>query len=269
MTLLSGALRRAGILIAVVAVLLAPVATFAAETTVARYGDVLRTFNPALSAAQSQDMATHVLLMSTYYRLDARLLVAIVGVESSWHVGALSRSGAQGLGQLMPSTASGLDVLSADAYENLDGTARYLRRMVQQSGASGTEERYRLALASYNAGPQAVARYGGVPPFAQTQAYVAKVMALWHNLKTLLPEAGDSAALLAHTAARPPLAHVKVAEKRTVAPSPASSVAEYTPVETSLMEADPFYPTPDPSPVPKKTLKRWFMRAFGIAKQSP
>jgi hypothetical protein len=160
----------------------------------------------------------------------------------------------------MPSTASGLDVVSRDAYENLDGTARYLRRMVQQSSAVDAEGRYRLALASYNAGPQAVARFGGVPPFAETQAYVAKVMTLWHNLKTLLPAAGDAAALIARAPAQ--LAVRRPQRARHAAASavlPAGSVAEFTELDADSMEAY----LADVPPPPKKTLGRWFARAFG------
>lgn len=238
----------------------APPAARASDVLVTRYGNVLRTFNPTLSAAQSQDMATHVLLMSSYYSLDPRLLVAIVGVESSWHTGAISPAGAQGLGQLMPSTASGLGVVSADAYENLDGTARYLRRMVQQSNAADADARYRLALASYNAGPQAVARFGGVPPFAETQAYVAKVMTLWHNLKSMLPAGSDAVALIArapmHLAAHRP---ARARQSTSLARLPAGSVAEFTELDADSMEA---YFVDAPAP-PKKTLGRWFARAFG------
>jgi soluble lytic murein transglycosylase-like protein len=92
--------------------------------TVARYATVLRSFNPGFSARASLDMATRVLLLSRYYSLDPRLLVAIVGVESGWHTRATSPAGAQGLGQLMPATANGLAVQSLDPYVNLDGTAR-------------------------------------------------------------------------------------------------------------------------------------------------
>ena len=260
MRLLSRFIRRASIVVAVLAVLITPIAARASEPLVTRYGDVLRSFNPALSAAQSQDMATHVLLMSSYYSLDPRLLVAIVGVESSWNAGAVSHSGAQGLGQLMPSTASGLGVVSADAYENLDGTARYLRRMVQQSNAAGADARYRLALASYNAGPQAVARFRGIPPFAETQAYVTKVMTLWHDLKTLLPVGTDAVALIARAPAQLAMRVPKRARRsKSSTALPAGSVAEFTELDADSMEAY----LADAPPPPKKTLGRWFARAFG------
>jgi len=262
---LSGIIRRPSIVVFAFVVLGAPRAALAGDPIAARYGAVLRSFNPGLSAAQSADMATHVLLMSSYYGLDARLLVAIVGVESSWHVAAVSPAGAQGLGQLMPSTASGLGVLSSDAYENLDGTARYLRRMMQQAPGPDSDERYRLALASYNAGPQAVAHFGGIPPFAETQAYVTKVMSLWHSLRTQLPAAGDSAALIARSARNAPhLAVARAKHARHTMPAPAEplgSVAEFTELDADSMEAYHI-----DMPQPRKTVGRWFMRALGIAK---
>ena len=156
-------------------------------TVVNRYADVLRTFNPSFSPSKADDMATHVLLLASYYNLDPRLLVAIVGVESSWHTSAVSPAGARGLGQLMPGTAEALSVQSFEAYENLDGTARYLRRLLNKYWKLKPSTRYSLAIAGYNAGPEAVRRFGGVPPYAQTKAYVRNVIGLWHRLQGSLP----------------------------------------------------------------------------------
>jgi Transglycosylase SLT domain len=256
---------RAGVLFFALAVFTLPFPAAASSDAVARYATVLHSFNPALSAAQSQDMAAHVLMMSSYYRLDPRLLVAIVGVESGWQSRAVSHAGASGLGQLMPETASGLGVLPFDAYENLDGTARYLRRMIAQYAADGTERRYTLALASYNAGPGAVARYGGVPPIAETQAYVVHVMALWHRLEVQLPESSDALALIARTTARATTRAVSVAARLR---PPGGSVAQFTALESASMQAYVAEVAAMPPATPQpKTLKRWFARAFGIAKR--
>jgi hypothetical protein len=263
MTVLPGSLRRASVLVFALIVSVPPVAAAASSDALARYGDVLHSFNSTLSTAQSQDMAAHVLMMSSYYRLDPRLLVAIVGVESGWQSHAVSHSGARGLGQLMPETASGLGVLPFDAYENIDGTARYLRRMIEQYPADGTERRYTLALASYNAGPGAVARYGGVPPIAETRAYVVHVMALWHRLETELPASSESLALIAHTTARAAKRVVTVAARLH---SPAGSVAQFTTLDAASMQAYLADAAPAPATPQPKTLKRWFARAFGIAK---
>jgi hypothetical protein len=280
MTVLSGPLRRAGILVSVFAVFLVllamPVRADAqsrgTETVVARYADVLHEFNPLLSPAQTQDMAAHVLMMATYYGLDARLLVAIVGVESGWQSQAVSHAGARGLGQLMPETANGLDVLPFDAYENLDGTARYLRRMIAQFPGAGTERRYTLALASYNAGPAAVARFGGVPPIAETRAYVTHVMALWHALQKRLPENSASLSLIARTTTRAAKRAVNVAERLSIRKAPpAGSVAQFVALDERSIDEYLAYealtaPAPSPTPEPK-TMKRWFARAFGLAKR--
>jgi hypothetical protein len=100
----------------------------------------------------------------------ASLFTALVARESGFDPQAVSPKGAQGLGQLMPATAAALGVRDPfDPAENLDGAARYL---VEQLARFGD---VRLALAAYNAGPARVLEHGGVPPFAETRAYVAAV----------------------------------------------------------------------------------------------
>ena len=230
---------------------------------VLRYAGVLRSFNPGFSMQASQDMAAHVLLLSRYYNLDPRLLVAIVGVESGWQTHATSHAGAQGLGQLMPATANGLAVLSLDPYENLDGTARYLRRMLQQFSTLRPDARYASALASYNAGPAAVARYGGVPPFGETQAYVARVMMSWRRLQTLLPESTALAPLIATTAP------VRAGRRGTViaAAAQSGSAADFMQLEGAAMRAYDLAAAAEATPSPpatreQATVRRWFARAF-------
>ena len=98
------------------------------------------------------------------------LFLRLVQQESAWNADAVSHKGAIGLAQLMPGTARLLRVDPRDPAQNLEGGARYLR---QQYDAFGT---WRLALAAYNAGPQAVTRHGGVPPFAETQSYVTRIL---------------------------------------------------------------------------------------------
>jgi soluble lytic murein transglycosylase-like protein len=103
--------------------------------------------------------------------LSPRLLEAVAYVESRFNSKAMSPKGAQGMMQLMPETAAELGVDAANPEENVRGGADYLRKMVTMFGNN-----IQLALAAYNAGPSAVLRYGGVPPYAETQAYVAAVM---------------------------------------------------------------------------------------------
>jgi hypothetical protein len=103
--------------------------------------------------------------------VDEAFLRAVIHAESAFNPNALSLKGAQGLMQLMPGTASDMGVLDAfDAGQNIRGGARYLAQLLRTFG--GNEQ---LAAAAYNAGPGAVQRYNGVPPFAETQVYVKRV----------------------------------------------------------------------------------------------
>ncbi len=109
------------------------------------------------------------------YQLDPALVKAVVHTESNFDPQAVSRSGAQGLMQLMPATAASLGVEdSLDPADNVDGGARYLRQMLNRY-----DQNVSLALAAYNAGPGAVDRYGAVPPYAETQRYVPRALALY------------------------------------------------------------------------------------------
>ena len=98
------------------------------------------------------------------------LFLRLVQRESAWNPAARSHKGAIGLAQLMPGTARLLAVDATDPRQNLDGGARYLRQQYERF------RDWRLALAAYNAGPEAVARYGGIPPYAETRAYVTAIL---------------------------------------------------------------------------------------------
>ena len=104
------------------------------------------------------------------YGVDASLLAAVASQESSFNASAVSPAGAQGLMQFMPATAKGLGVNPLDPNSAIDGAARYLSSLTKQFGST------ELALAAYNAGPGTVTRYGGIPPYAETQNYVRAVM---------------------------------------------------------------------------------------------
>ena len=105
--------------------------------------------------------------------IDPALLAGLVKQESGFNPNAGSPAGARGLTQLMPGTAAGLGVSNVlDPIQNLDGGAKYLRQQLDAFGGDVTR-----ALAAYNAGPGAVQRYGGVPPYAETQNYVRVVQA--------------------------------------------------------------------------------------------
>ena len=105
-------------------------------------------------------------------RVPEDLFLRLVQQESAWNPQAVSHKGAIGLAQLMPGTARLLQVNPRDPRENLDGGARYLREQYERFG------NWRLALAAYNAGPGAVERYDGVPPFNETRTYIRRIMGL-------------------------------------------------------------------------------------------
>lgn len=153
----------------------------ATSATVAVYATVLRHYNPQLPDWQSKDLARHLLTTANRWKLDANMLAAIVTVESSWQTHAVSNTGALGLGQLMPGTAAMLGVNPHDPASNLSGAARYLHGLMQTFG--GNPHRYDLVFAAYNAGPKAVQRFGGIPPYEETQNYVVKVLRTWHHLQ--------------------------------------------------------------------------------------
>ncbi len=109
---------------------------------------------------------------SQKHNLDPRLIKAIIKQESDYNTQNISRAGAQGLMQLMPGTAKNLGVSnSLNPYENIHGGTKYLKMMMVNFNGDLTK-----ALAAYNAGPEAVKKYGRVPPYKETQNYVRSVL---------------------------------------------------------------------------------------------
>ncbi len=98
------------------------------------------------------------------------LFLRLVKQESGWNPNARSHKGAIGLAQLMPATARSLGVNPRDPRQNLEGGARYLRTQFNRFRS------WRLALAAYNAGPEAVERHGGIPPYRETRGYVTAIL---------------------------------------------------------------------------------------------
>jgi soluble lytic murein transglycosylase-like protein len=142
----------------------------------------------AAKPAPRMDLNEVVNSASDRYRLDPDLVNSVIKAESGFNVRAVSPKGAQGLMQLMPHTASQLGVPNAlDAEANVDGGTRYLRELL---------ERYNFdlikALAAYNAGPQRVEQYGGVPPYYETRAYVARIVRDFNKKKVAQQRAGQS-----------------------------------------------------------------------------
>lgn len=108
------------------------------------------------------------------YNVDNKLLSAVAEVESGLNPDAISGAGAIGVMQLMPGTAAALGVDPYDTKQNIEGGAKYLRQMLDAFGGDVPK-----ALAAYNAGPNAVKSYGGVPPYAETQNYVDRVLDIY------------------------------------------------------------------------------------------
>ena len=162
----------------------APTADRAPATDTADTGGAAATASAPLPAGQqsgvvqptAQPPRTIVRMIeatAVRYRIEKALLSAIVRAESGYDPRAVSRSGAAGLMQLMPETAASLGVRDVfHPQQNLDGGALYFRRLLHRFEGDPV-----LALAAFNAGPTAVEKYGGIPPFPETRSYVRRVSA--------------------------------------------------------------------------------------------
>lgn len=148
------------------------------------------TFSPSSSSTESLE-AFQTFLQSTGYDevtsqagslhgVDPNLVRAVILVESGFNGSAVSHQGAGGLMQLMPDTAKALGVRNRfNPSENIHGGTKYLRTLLDKFN-----ENKILALAAYNAGPQAVKRYGGIPPYRETRNYVKKVMIAYEQMQS-------------------------------------------------------------------------------------
>lgn len=121
---------------------------------------------PRYRGNQRSQYLPHARAMARKHGVPEDLFLRLVQQESGWNASARSHKGATGLAQLMPGTAARLGVNPNDPKQNLEGGARYLRQMYNTFGS------WRLALAAYNAGPGAVSKYNGVPPYRETTNYV-------------------------------------------------------------------------------------------------
>jgi soluble lytic murein transglycosylase-like protein len=169
--------------------------------------------SPAAFSSAKPDLSQVVNEVSGRYRLDPDLVNSVIKAESGFNVRAVSPKGAQGLMQLMPGTAMQLGVPNAfDAQANVDGGTKYLRELL---------ERYNFdlvkALAAYNAGPHRVEQFGGVPPYYETKAYIARIVRDFNKKKIAQQRA---AAATAHKDSG------KTATVKTAVPKKASPAME-------------------------------------------
>ncbi len=171
--------------------------------------------------ARPIDLNEVILAASDAYRLDPDLVNSVIRAESGFNIRAVSPKGAQGLMQLMPQTASQLGVSNAfDPQANVEGGARYLRELL---------ERYNFdlikALAAYNAGPQRVEQYNGVPPYYETKVYVARIVRDFNKKK------------LAAKTATQPTGQKNPAKKSISAPSTKLKPSQQTEAKASSAQA--------------------------------
>lgn len=144
---------------------------------------------PRKRSGSSSDYQSIVHEKASLYDLDPSLVKAVIKAESNWNCDAVSPKGAMGLMQLMPATASEMNVSNPfDPEENIEGGTKYLRYLIERFNGDLT-----LALAAYNAGPKTVEKYGYVPPISETRHYVNKVLSQY-NGRISYPVSGSNSA---------------------------------------------------------------------------
>jgi len=155
----------------------------------APYWQAVRSMNPRLASADVDKITSSILYFSDRNDVDPRLIMAMIICESGFDLHSTSRTGAAGLGQLMPGTARGLGVTDPyDPVQNIAASVRLLRGHLDTYGGAPAHagiiplSQIALTMAAYNAGPGAVRRYHGVPPYRETKRYVAKVAALYQKM---------------------------------------------------------------------------------------
>jgi soluble lytic murein transglycosylase-like protein len=184
---------------------------------------------PAIALARSakaqylkpQELSAVINSISDHHHLDPDFISSVIHAESGFNPRAVSPKGAQGLMQLMPGTASKLGVSNAfDPRSNVEGGTRYLSELLQRYNFDVIK-----ALAAYNAGPLRVQQYGGVPPYYETRAYVARIVRDYNRKKIAERKAAAATAKANRNKQLPPKpsAGVKQAALPNVAPEPSTS----------------------------------------------
>ncbi|MBI5847845.1 MAG: lytic transglycosylase domain-containing protein [Nitrospirae bacterium] len=135
---------------------------------------------PAAAIAFPRDYSQYIHKAASKYALEPELIKAVIKTESNGNHRAISRKGAKGLMQLMPSTARDMNVSNPfDPEENIEGGTRYLKYLLERFNGNMT-----LALAAYNSGPGTVEKYGNVPPIDETRQYVKRIFNLYNGRKS-------------------------------------------------------------------------------------
>ncbi len=167
----------------------------------APYRSLVRRWNRRLSEADVDRITTSILYFSDINSVDPRLPVAMIIAESDFDLYSTSHTGAMGLGQLMPETARGLGVTNAyDPVQNIGAAVHILRGHLDSYGGAPANagvipfSQIALTMAAYNAGPGAVRKYHGVPPYRETQRYVQRVAALYRQMCMSSPAPQEASA---------------------------------------------------------------------------
>jgi len=142
-------------------------------------GDKVSSDRQKADVLSRPDFSSYVHQAAAKYDLEPELIKAVITTESNGNHRAVSRKGAIGLMQLMPSTANDLNVMNPfNPEENIEGGTKYLKQLLERFNGNLT-----LALAAYNSGPKTVEKYGAVPPILETRQYVKKVFSLYNGKK--------------------------------------------------------------------------------------
>jgi soluble lytic murein transglycosylase-like protein len=160
---------------------------FSRESTQSANARIQAANSPAATPSQSpQDIDAAITMAAARHNVDPNLVRAVVKVESNFNPNAVSRKGAMGLMQLMPSTARELKVQNPfDPQQNVDAGVRHLKQLLESYRGD-----VKLTLAAYNAGSGAVARSAGVPRYAETQNYVRRITSLYNSGLNITPVSG-------------------------------------------------------------------------------
>jgi soluble lytic murein transglycosylase-like protein len=166
--------------------------SMARPSTTASFPQMLQSLQAAQGKVSGSPTAYDGMFQAaaTKYRLDPNLLKAVAKNESNFNPGAVSPAGAKGLMQIMPFNFQGLGISNPlDPTQSIEGGAQMLRKLLDKYGGDVSR-----ALAAYNAGSGAVDKYGGIPPFAETQTYVKRVLDTLHGYQQTTPLTAASAA---------------------------------------------------------------------------